>query len=117
LRWVLESLLFITNKFRDLSLQEPELPDVTGLGTGRLALVPVRVGLINEARLRHRSMVLGEADTDPPRDKTNHNLAGFPDTTYPIYQAPPEFDSEGSREVYMVGQGEQPTKKTAKEIA
>jgi hypothetical protein len=32
-RWVLGSLLFITNKFRDLNLQEPELREVIGSST------------------------------------------------------------------------------------
>jgi hypothetical protein len=35
-RWFLGSLEFITDKFGDISLQEPESHEVTGLGTGRL---------------------------------------------------------------------------------
>jgi hypothetical protein len=52
-RWVLGSLLFIVDKFGDLILQEPESREVIGSGTDRLPSTPVRVGLINEAQLRH----------------------------------------------------------------
>jgi hypothetical protein len=38
LRLVFGSLLFITDKFGDLSLQEPESLEVAGLGTGCLPL-------------------------------------------------------------------------------
>jgi hypothetical protein len=48
-RWVLGFLLFVAGKFEDLSLQEPELREVTRSGTGRLPLAPVQVGPINEA--------------------------------------------------------------------
>jgi hypothetical protein len=90
-RWVLGSLLFVAAKFRDLSVQEPELLEITGLVTGRFPSALVRVGLINEARLGHRSMVLGEVDSDPSGDKADHNLAEFPATTDPIDQLPPKI--------------------------
>jgi hypothetical protein len=35
----------------------------------------------------------------------------------PTYQSPLESDFEGNREVFMVGEGEQPPKKTIEEIA
>jgi hypothetical protein len=34
----------------------------------------------------------------------------------PIHQSSPESDSESNREVYMVGQGEEPPEKTIEEI-
>jgi hypothetical protein len=40
-RWVVRSLLFIANKFGDLSLQEPESREVIGSDTGRLPLALV----------------------------------------------------------------------------
>jgi hypothetical protein len=60
---------------------------------------------------------LGNTDSDPSGDKANHNPAGLPATIYPIYEPPPESDSEVSREVYMVGKGEEILEKTTKEIA
>jgi hypothetical protein len=48
-RWFLGSLQFITDKFRDLTLQEPESCGIIGSGTDRLPLAPVRVSLVNEA--------------------------------------------------------------------
>jgi hypothetical protein len=35
----------------------------------------------------------------------------------PIYQSPLESDFEGNREIFMVGDGEQPRNKTIEEIA
>jgi hypothetical protein len=40
-RWVLGSLLFVANKFGDLSLQEPESREVIGSGIDRLPPAPV----------------------------------------------------------------------------
>jgi hypothetical protein len=117
LRLVFGSLLFITDKFGDLSLQEPESPEVAGLGTGCLPLALVQVGLVNKARLRHGSSMTGKADPDPSGDKADHNQASPPVATYSIYQSPSELDSDDDRGVYMVGQGEEPTEKTTKEIA
>jgi hypothetical protein len=102
-RWVLGSLLFIADKFGDLSLQEPESPEIVGSGTGHLLPVPVQVGLISEGQLRHGFIELGEADSNPWGDKADHNKASSPTTTDPMYQSPPKFDSEGDREVFMVG--------------
>jgi hypothetical protein len=59
---------------------------------------------------------VGEVDLDPSGDKVDHHLASFPATIDPTDQTPPESDYEGGREVYTVGQGEQPTEKTAEEI-
>jgi hypothetical protein len=69
LGWVPGSHLFIVDKFRDLSLQEPELPEVIGSSTGHLPVHTVRLGLINETQLRHGSSMLGEAGSDPLEDK------------------------------------------------
>jgi hypothetical protein len=44
-RWVLGSLLFITDIFGDLNLQEPESPEVVGSGTSHLS--PALSCLIN----------------------------------------------------------------------
>jgi hypothetical protein len=41
----------------------------------------------------------------------------LPATTDPIYELSLKSDSEGGREVFMVGQGEQPVAKTTEEIA
>jgi hypothetical protein len=85
LRGVLDSLLFIIGKFGYLSLQELELPKVTGSGTIHLPPASVRVGLISEAQLGHRSIKLGEVDSDPSGDKADHNQAGSPATKDLIY--------------------------------
>jgi hypothetical protein len=53
---------------------------------------------------------------DPTRDKADHTPAIPVATTDPIYQSPPESDSEGGGEVYMVGNGEELPDKTVKEI-
>jgi hypothetical protein len=68
--WVHVSLLFVADKFGDLSLPEPESPSQAPT-TSPPALV--RVGLINEAELKHISNALGKTDTDPSRDKVGHN--------------------------------------------
>jgi hypothetical protein len=49
-------------------------------------------------------------------DKTDHTLAISTAATDPIYQSPPEFDSEGGAEVYMVGNEEELQDKMIKEI-
>jgi hypothetical protein len=102
-RWFLESLQFVTNKFGDLTLQEPELCGIVGSGTGRPAPSPVQVGLINEAQLRHGLSKLGKMGSDPIGDTIDHTLAVLITTTDLIYQSPLESDSKGGREVYMVG--------------
>jgi hypothetical protein len=102
-RWVLGYLLFIADKFGDLSLQESELPKVVGSGTDRLPLASVQVGPVNEAQLGHGSSVLGEVDSDPSGDKVDHNQAGLPDAIDPIYQSPQESDFDCVKEIYMVG--------------
>jgi hypothetical protein len=106
-RWFLGSLLFITDKFGYLSLQEPELREVIGSGTDRLSPASVRVSLINEAQLGHGLSELGRVDLDPPGDKADHTLVILAATTDPIYQSSPEIDSKGGGEVYMVGNGEE----------
>jgi hypothetical protein len=66
------------------------------------------VGLINEAQLRHGPSKLGKIDLDPTEVKADHTLAIPTTTTDPIYQSSSESDFEGDREVYMVGNGEEP---------
>jgi hypothetical protein len=55
-------------------------------------------------------------DLDPIEDKVDHTLATPVATTDPIYQSSPEFDSKGYREVYMVGNKEEPPEKIIEEI-
>jgi hypothetical protein len=101
--WVLGSLLFIADKFGDLSLQETESREIIGSGTSHLPPAPVRVSLINEAQLRHGSNKLGKMDSDPSEDKADHKSTSSPATIDPIYQPPMESDSNVNKEVYMVG--------------
>jgi hypothetical protein len=115
-RCFLGSLEFITDKFGDLSLQEPESSEVTRSGNGHCPLDPVRVYLVNKSQLRHGLNVLGDMDSDPARDKFDHTLAVSVATTDPIYQSSSESNSENGGEVYMVGQGDPPPGKTTKEI-
>jgi hypothetical protein len=49
LRWVFESLLFITDETGDLSLQEHESREVARLGTDSIPPITAQVGLISEA--------------------------------------------------------------------
>jgi hypothetical protein len=55
-------------------------------------------------------------DLDPAGDKADHILAILAATTDPIYQLSPKSNFEGGSEVYMVGNGEEPPKKTTEEI-
>jgi hypothetical protein len=55
-------------------------------------------------------------DLDPIGDKANHILTVSAAITDPIHQSAPGSDSEGGREVYMVGNGEELPKKTTEEI-
>jgi hypothetical protein len=59
---------------------------------------------------------LGKTDPDPSGDKADHTLAISAAITDLIYQSSPESESEGEKEVYMVGQGEEPPEKTIEEI-
>jgi hypothetical protein len=104
-RWFLGSLQFITDKFGDLTLQEPESHGILELGTKRLRPAPVRVGLINEAQQGHGLSELGKTGSDPKWDKADQ-----------ICLSPPESNSEGIEEVYMVGNGEKLLNKTIEEI-
>jgi hypothetical protein len=116
LRWVLGSLLFVPDKFGNLNLQEPESCEVTGLGIDCLPPTPVQVSLAIEAQFRNEIGRLGETDSDPLGDKSDHTMAVHAAITDPIHQSSSESDSEGDREVYLVGKGDQPPKKTAEEI-
>jgi hypothetical protein len=115
-RWVLGSLLFIADKFGDLNLQEPESCEVNRSGTDHIPPAPVWVDLINEAQLGHGLVKLGKTDPNPSGDKVDHTLADSTTIIDPIYQSSPESESEGNREVYMVGQGEEPPEMTIEEI-
>jgi hypothetical protein len=100
-RWFLGSIE-LTVKFRNLSLQEPELSNVTGSGTGCLPPAPVRVNLINEAQLEHGLSSLGETDTDPAGDRADHTMAAQAAATNLIYSPSLKSNSEYDRDVYMV---------------
>jgi hypothetical protein len=116
LRWFMGSLQFVTNKFGDLTLQEPESHGIVGSGTGHLPPALVRVGLVNEAQLGHGLSELGKTGSDPAGDKADHTLAIPVARTYPICQSPSEFDSEGGKEVYMMGNREELLDKSIEEI-
>jgi hypothetical protein len=92
------------------------LREVIGSGTSRLPPAPVPVSLVNEAQLKHRLDKLGKMDQNPSRDKADHTLAVLAAITDPIHHSSPKSDSEGDREVYMVGQRGEPLKKTVEEI-
>jgi hypothetical protein len=53
---------------------------------------------------------------DPSEDNADNTQVVPATVTDSIYQLPPEYDSEGDREVFMVGEGEQPLEKTIEEI-
>jgi hypothetical protein len=72
-RWFLCSLEFLTDKFGNLSLQEPKLSEVIGSGTGHLPPALDQVGVIDEAQLGLSS--LGETDADSMEDRADHTLA------------------------------------------
>jgi hypothetical protein len=55
-------------------------------------------------------------DMDPAGDKADHILAVSAATIDQIYQSSLESDSEGGREVYIVGNGEELPEKTTEEI-
>jgi hypothetical protein len=115
-RWFLGSLKFLTDKFGNLILQEPELSKVTGSGTGCVPLAPVRVILINEAQHGHGPGSLGDTDTDPTEDEVDHPLAVLIAAIDPICPPSSESDSKYGREVYMVEQGGELLEKTVEEI-
>jgi hypothetical protein len=102
-RWVLGSFLFIADKLGDLNLQELELSKVIRSGTGHLPPDLVWVNLINEAQLGHWLIMLWKTDLEPSGDKSDHTLAISIAIIDPIYQSSLESDSEGDKEVYMVG--------------
>jgi hypothetical protein len=113
-RWFLGSLDFLTNKFGNLSLQEPELSKATGSGSGHLPPAPIQVGLINEVVLGLNS--LGEMDADPTGDRANHILATQAAATYLIYSPSSGFDTKYGREVYVVEKGGELPEKTTEEL-
>jgi hypothetical protein len=60
---------------------------------------------------------MGKADPDPSEDNADHTHDASAAVTDPICQSPLESDSEGDREVFMVGEGEQPPEKMVPGIA
>jgi hypothetical protein len=115
-RWFLESLQFVTDKFVDMTLQEPESHGIIGSDTDHLPPAPVRVGLINEAQLGHGLSELGKTGLDLIGDKADDTLVVPAATMDPIYQSSSESDFEGSVEVYMVGNREELPDKSIEEI-
>jgi hypothetical protein len=59
-RWFLGSVVFLTDKFGNLSLQRLELSEDARSGTGCIPPAPVRDGPISEAQLRHGLDLLGK---------------------------------------------------------
>jgi hypothetical protein len=92
------------------------LNKVTGSGTDRLPLAPFQVSLVNKTQPRHELGSLGKKDTYPAKVKADHTLADQIAATDTICSPVSVFDSKYSSEVYMVEQGGEPLKKTAKEI-
>jgi hypothetical protein len=106
-RWFLGSFQFINGKFGYQTLQEPESRGIVGSGTDRLPLALFRVGLVNEAQLGHKLCELVKTGLDPKGDKADHILVVPTTEIDPICWSPLESDSEGDKEVYMVGNGEE----------
>jgi hypothetical protein len=107
-RWLHGSLLFVASKFGDLRLQDPESQEIAKLGTGHIPPALVRVSLVNETKLRHRSISLGKTDLDPAGDKADHILIITTAITDSISQSLLKSDFVGDREIFMVGDEEQP---------
>jgi hypothetical protein len=103
LRCVLGFLLFIADMFEVLKLQEPESHEVIRSGTDCLPPALVWVDLVSEAQPGHKFIKLGKTDPDPLRDKADHTSTILAAITNLVYQSSEESDSEGNKEVYMVG--------------
>jgi hypothetical protein len=103
-RMVFGSLLSNADNMGDLRLREPELWEITRLGTDRFPPTPARVGLTCKAQLRHRSNRSGKPELDPSRDNADHQEICCPVAADPIYKMPSESNSDGGQEVFMVGQ-------------
>jgi hypothetical protein len=97
-RTVFGSLLFIADKMGYLNLQEPESWEIVGLGTDIFPLASAEVDLACEARLGHGSSRSGGGE-----DNIDHHKICCPDAADPIYKSSLESDSDGYREVFMVG--------------
>jgi hypothetical protein len=59
---------------------------------------------------------VGEAESDPLGDKADHHRIARSGAADPTHQSLSESGSDDDREVYMVGQCEQPTKKPSKRL-
>jgi hypothetical protein len=78
------SLLFIADKIKSLSLQEPEPREITKSDTDCFPLTPDRDGLAGETQLRHVSSRPGESKLDPLGDRVDHHEICYPDAADPI---------------------------------
>jgi hypothetical protein len=93
-RWFLGSVVFLTDKFGNLSLQRLELSEDSRSGTGCIPPAPVRDGPISEAQLGHGLDLLGETWMDSIGDKADHALAILAATIDPICLSSSNSDSE-----------------------
>jgi hypothetical protein len=96
-------LTFIGDKMGNLSWQEPESWKIAWSGTNRVHPIPARDGLACEAQLVHGSSISGQLDLDPSGDIIDHHEICCSAAIDPIYKPSPESDSNGGREVFMVG--------------
>jgi hypothetical protein len=85
LKLVLGSLQFVSDKFGDLSLQEPKASEVIGSSTSHLPPALVRVGQVNESQHVHRFRELGKMDLDSTGDKADHTPTVHVAATDPIF--------------------------------
>jgi hypothetical protein len=76
----------------------------------------IRIGLTCEAQLGHRTSNTGESESDPSGHRVNHHEISCLEGVDPIYKQSTGSDSDGSQEVFMVGQGERPTNQIEEEI-
>jgi hypothetical protein len=53
---------------------------------------------------------------DPSGDYIDHHEIYCPEVADPIYKPSSEFDSDGGREIFIVGQGDPPTNQIEEEI-
>jgi hypothetical protein len=94
-KMVFGSLLSVTDKMGDLSLQEPKPWAITRSGADQFQLTPIQVGLAWDARPGHKFGNLGESKSDLSRDSANHReiycLATIDPTDNPVLKS----DSNG----------------------
>jgi hypothetical protein len=117
-RFVFGSLHFIVNQLGDLIMQEPEQQENSGSGINQSSTTLARVSLVSEAWLGHESDVLREFESDLFKEDVGHLGSCHPNMEDSIYNviALSESDSEGDREVFMMGKGGAPADQTKEEI-